>query len=90
MKCRAKVQKINETTTLFCFFYIKKRLLPLELVTISVYRQLVCYDRYLFLKYERLNSISEPVSVLFCVLDPIREERVGILDADLLLRIIEV
>ena len=31
MKCRAKVQKINETTTLFCFFYIKK-----EIVTLGI------------------------------------------------------
>ena len=29
MKCRAKVQKINETTTLFCFFYIKKEIVTL-------------------------------------------------------------
>jgi hypothetical protein len=31
MKCRAKVQKINETTTIFCFFYIKK-----EIVTLGI------------------------------------------------------
>ena len=33
MKCRAKVQKINETTTLFCFFYIKKEIVTL--ITLS-------------------------------------------------------
>ena len=31
MKCRAKVQKINESTTLFCFVYIKK-----ESVTLGI------------------------------------------------------
>ena len=38
MKCRAKVQKINETTTLFCFFYIKK-----EIVTLGIGNNL-CLD----------------------------------------------
>ena len=31
MTCRAKVQKINETTTLFCFFYIKKEIVTLRI-----------------------------------------------------------
>ena len=31
MKCRAKVQTITQTTTLFCFFYIKK-----EIVTLGI------------------------------------------------------
>ncbi len=51
MKCRAKVQKINETTTLFCFFYIKKEIVTLGIGNnLSLYR--LKYDSYLLTTFD--------------------------------------
>ena len=42
----AKVQKINETTTIFCFFYIKKEIVTLRDDNLLFYSMTECTNPF--------------------------------------------